>query len=145
MDIHKEWVAKAVEAGLARYEDAKVTIKDIPNKGDVKEVDFKKVVFSVDNAAELAKLFTLAEAGKGTTKDEAGKEVPGENPVNTLLTYAYGLNCRSRVRIGYESQFIDPEAAIKKIANALVKAGRFKSFEKAMAAARLLQEDESDE
>jgi len=145
VELHKEWIRTAVAAGLARFVDANVTIKDIPNEGDKKEVPFKKVEFAVSDAADLTKLFTMAEAGKGTTKDEDGKEVPAENPINTLLTYAYGLNCRSKVRITYESQFVDPEAGLKKVANLLVKTGRFKSLEKALAAARAMQEDDSEE
>ena len=71
--------------------------------------------------------------------------MPKANPLADLLTYAYGLNCRAKVRADFEAQFEDPEKAIKKIADALVKSGRFKSYEKALATARLLEEDEDED
>jgi hypothetical protein len=143
MALHKAWILAAVAANLARIEEAKVTVKNVPNKGDEKKVPFDHIVFATD-ADSIVKLFALAEAEKGTTKDDDGNEVPNENPLNTLLTYAYGLNCRAKVRAQYEGQFEDPEKGIKKIAEMLVKTGRFKTFEKALAAARLMQEDDEE-
>ncbi len=145
-NLHKSWISDAVAKGLGRIEKASISVKNVPNKGDEKDIPFDKVVFTLTDADSLAALWTLAETARGTEKLEDGTEVPGENPVNTLLTYAYGLNCRAKVRADFESQFVDPDKAVKKIAEMLVKAGQFKSFDKALAAAKAMREtDESDE
>lgn len=141
-ELHKPWILAAANAGLVRFEDAEVTVKNVPNKGDEKKVPFKAAVFTIENKAQASELYELAEADKGTIKLENGTEVPGDNPIATLLAYAYGLNCRAKVRAQFESQFEDPEKGIKKIAEMLVKTGRFKSFDKALAAARLMQESD---
>lgn len=141
MALHKAWVEAAVARGLARYENAEVTINDVPNKGDKHKEAFKRVVFSIDGSTVLD-LYNLADAERGVVKDEDGNEVPGENPVNDLLTYAYGLNCRAKVRTQYEAKFVDPEKGDKDMASKLVKSGRFKSFEKALAAVKLMHEDD---
>lgn len=139
-NLHKPWILSAVEAGLARIAQAKVTVKNVPNKGDVQEVPFDAVEFIVPDAASATKLYELAESAR--TKDDEG--VLSENPLNILLGYAYGLNCRAKVRAQFEARFEDPEKGIKKIAEMLVKTGRFKTYEKALAAARLMQEDETE-
>jgi hypothetical protein len=138
-ELHKSWITAAQAAGIIRFEDATVTIKDVPNKGDKHEESFKLARF-IASPENLMALWTLADAERGEETLDDGSKVPGENPLNVLLTYAYGLNCRAKVRAQYEAKFEDPEKAIKKIAESLVKAGRFKSYEKALAAARLLQE-----
>lgn len=143
-NLHKAWIDTAVEKGLARFEDANVTVKDVPNKGDKQEIAFKKVVFLIDNAKQATELFTLAEAGRRTTTDDEGNEVTGSNPLASFATYAYGLECRAKVRAEFEGKFEDPDKGLKKIADMLVKTGKFKSVEKALAAARLLQESEED-
>jgi len=143
-ELHKPWILLAVAAGLARLEDAKVKINDLPNKGDKHEEPFKSVVFDVDSREAASELFDLAEAAKGTVKVEVdGKEteVPAENPLSVLLGYAYGLNCRAKVRAQYEAKFEDPDKAVKKIAEMLVKSGQFKSLDKALAAAKLMREE----
>ena len=144
-NLHKDWIRSAVAEGLARIEEANVTVKGVPNKGDLKLIPFEKIIFTIDTEAEGARLMAIAEAGRGTTTDDDGKEVPKANPVADLVTYAYGLNCRAKVRADFESKFEDPEKAIKAMAKLLVKSGRFKSEEKALAAARLLQEDDDEE
>ena len=144
-NLHKEWIRAAVAKGLARIEKAEVTVKGVPNKGDIKEISFEKVIFTIDNDAQSAALMQLGEAARGTTKDDDGKEVPREHPVAELLTYAYGLNCRAKVRADFERQFEDPDKALKKIAALLVKSGQFKDEAKALAAARIMREDTDDE
>ncbi len=146
MDLHKPWIAEAVSAGLARVEPtAEVTIKDVPNKGDKRTVKFDHIVFLANTPDEFQKLATLAESARGTFKDDDGNDQPDDHPLAKLLTYGYGLNCRAKVRQEDAKQFEDPEKAIKKIADALVKSGKFKSVEKALAAARLLQETDDDD
>ncbi len=110
----------------------------------MKEIDFDKIVFTPDSETDVAALYVHAETARGKTKGDDGVEVPKANPLADLLTYAYGLNCRAKVRADFEAQFEDPEKAIKKIADALVKSGRFKSYEKALATARLLEEDDDE-
>lgn len=144
-ELHKPWILSALAAGLVRFEDAKVTVKDVPNKGDKQEIPFKSAVFVIDSPESAASLYKLAEADKGTVKAEDGTEVPAENPIGTLLAYAYGLNCRAKVRAQFEARFEDPDKAVKKIAEMLVKAGQFKSFEKALAAAKLMREEPAEE
>ncbi len=144
-NLHKEWIRLAVAAGLARIEYAEVTVKGVPNKGDIKEINFEKVVFTIETAEQSAALMKLGDAARGTTKNDEGTEVPKEHPVAELLTYAYGLNCRAKVRADFERQFEDPDKALKKIAALLVKSGQFKSETKALAAARLMAEDEDAE
>jgi hypothetical protein len=141
-NLHKSWISDAVNKGLARFVPANITVKNVPNKGDEKEIPFEKVEFTVTDDAGIQALWTLGEAARGTVKAEDGTEVPGENPLNTLLTYAYGLNCRAKVRADFERQFEDPDKALKQIAEKLVKSGKFKSYDKALAAAKLLTEDE---
>ena len=135
-NLHKAWITSAVEAGLARIAEAKVTVKNVPNKGDVQEVPFDAVEFILPDAASAQALYSLAETAR--TKDDEGNL--SENPLNILLGYAYGLNCRAKVRAQFEAKFEDPEKAVKKIAEMLVKSGRFKTFDKALAAAKLMQE-----
>lgn len=144
-ELHKPWILSAQAAGLVRFETAKVTVKDVPNKGDKQEIPFNAASFVLTSAADAAKLYDLAEVDKGTVKLEDGSEVPAENPVATLLAYAYGLNCRAKVRAQFEAKFEDPDKAVKKIAEMLVKAGQFKSFEKALAAAKLMREEPAEE
>lgn len=140
-ELHKAWIMAAEAAGLVRFESANVKINDVPNKGDEHLEPFQRAIFVLSDEASASKLYGIAEAGKGTVKDEDGNESPAENPLATLLTYAYGLNCRAKVRTTYEAKFEDPDKAIKQIAEKLVKSGRFKSYDKALAAARLLQEE----
>lgn len=144
-NLHKSWIETAVSEGLARFEDANITVKNVPNKGDNKEIPFKKVVFVLTDAASVTKLYALAEAAKGTTKDDAGNDVPAENPINVLLTYAYGLNCRAKVRADFERQFEDPDKALRKAAEALVKGGLFKDVDKALVAVKAMREESDDE
>lgn len=156
-DVHTPWAIKAVEAGLARFvskkangEAVSVTVKNVPNKGDTVFVPFNKVEFVLDTPEAAARLWTLIEANKGTVKNDDGDEVPADNPVAGLLDYAYGLQRRSKIRVQYESQFVDPEAADKRLAALLMKQGRFKSEAKALAAAKLMREaaeaeDDEDE
>ncbi len=144
-NLHKDWIRAAVAQGLARFEKAKVTVKGVPAPGDTKEIEFDKVVFSIDTAEQAAALMKLGDAARGTTKDKDGKEVPKEHPVSEYLSYAYGLNCRAKVRADFERQFEDPDKALKKIAALLVKSGQYKSEEKALACARLMREDTDDE
>ena len=145
MALHKDWIKAAVALGLARTEDATVTVKGVPNKGDIKEISFEKVVFTIEDEASASKLMVEGAKARGTTKNDEGTEVPKEHPVAELLTYAYGLNCRAKVRADFERQFEDPDKALKKIAARLVKSGQFKSETKALAAARLMAEDEDTE
>ena len=143
-NLHKDWILSAVKGDLARTAEATITVRDVPEKGKTVEVPFEKVEFAIDSGDEMLALWTLAEASRTTVKDDDGKDVQTENPINTLLTYAYGLNCRAKVRAEYERGFEDPDKAIKKIAESLVKSGRFKSFDKALAAAKMLQETEDE-
>jgi len=147
-ELHKAWVLAAAAAGLVRFEDAKIKVNDLPNPGDKHEEPFKVAIFEITTALRASELFELAEADKGTIKVEVdGKEteVPADNPVGVLLGYAYGLNCRAKVRADFAKQFEDPDKAIKSIAEKLVKSGRFKSFDKALAAAKMLREIEDTE
>lgn len=144
-NLHKDWIREAVAAGLARIEDATVTVKGVPNAGDLKEIKFDKVVFTIETAEQSAALMALGDKARGTTKNDEGVEVPKEHPVADLLSYAYGLNCRAKVRADFERQFEDPDKALKKIAALLVKGGQFKDETKALAAARLMREDTDDE
>lgn len=138
---HQDWILAAAEAKLVRFEDAAVTIKGVPTKDAEVKVDFDAAVFVIESAEDAEKLYKLAEDGRGT--DAEGN--PKANPLATLLAYAYGLNCRAKVRAQYEAQFEDPDKAVKKIAEMLVKAGQFKSFDKALAAAKLMREQPEDE
>jgi len=140
-ELHKPWILAAVAKALVRFEDAKVTVKNVPNKDDIQEVPFKAATFILSSPEDAAALYTLAEADRGTIKLEDGSEVPGDNPVASYLAYAYGLNCRAKVRAQFEAKFEDPDKAVKKIAEMLVKSGAFKSFDKALAAARLMREE----
>ena len=144
-NLHKDWIRSAVADGLARIEDANVTVKGVPNTGDVKEISFEKVVFTIETAEQATKLMALGATARGTTKNDDGVEVPKEHPVADLLTYAYGLNCRAKVRADFERQFEDPDKALKKIAALLVKSGQFKDEAKALAAARIMREDTDDD
>jgi len=144
-NLHKEWIKNAVSKSLARTTDASITVKDVPNKGDKKDIPFEKVEFALTDADGLTALWALAESARGTVKLEDGTEVPGENPINTLLTYAYGLNCRAKVRADFERQFEDPDKAVKKIAEMLVKSGQFKNYDKALAAAKAMRETADDD
>ena len=144
-NLHKEWIRAAVAEGLARIEDAVVTVKGVPNKGDEKEISFEKVVFTIETEAQSASLMALGAEARGTTKNDEGVEVPKEHPVAELLTYAYGLNCRAKVRADFERQFEDPDKALKKIAALLVKSGQFKDEAKALAAARIMREDTDED
>lgn len=140
-DLHKSFVTAAAAKGLVRFEAAKVTVKNVPNKGDEQEIPFEAAVFTIETPEQAAELFKLAEADRPTVKTDDG-EAPGDNPVATLLGYAYGLNCRAKVRSQFEAKFEDPDKAVKKIAEMLVKSGQFKSFDKALAAAKLMREDD---
>lgn len=140
-ELHKPWILAAVAKGLVRFESAKVKINDTPNKGDKHEEPFESAVFVVESATDAANLYNLAETDRGTVKQEDGTEVPGDNPIGVLLGYAYGLNCRAKVRARYEAKYEDPDKAVKKIAEMLVKSGQFKSLDKALAAARLMREE----
>ena len=144
-NLHKDWIRAAVAAGLARIENAKVSVKGVPNKGDNTEIAFEKVVFIIETAEQAANLMKLGDSVRGTTKNDDGVEVLREHPIAELLSYAYGLNCRAKVRADFERQFEDPDKALKKIAALLVKSGQFKNETKALAAARLMQEDTDDE
>ena len=144
-NLHKSWIETAVSKGLARFEDAEITVRNVPNKGDETKVPFKKVAFTIDNPEQASALAAIAEAGRGTTKDDDGNEHPAEHPLATLLTYAYGLNCRAKVRAEFESQYEDPDKALKKIAALLVKSGQFKDEAKALAAARAMREASDDD
>ena len=144
-NLHKDWIRSAVSEGLARIENATVTVKGVPNKGDIKEISFEKVVFTIENETTASALMALGAKARGTTKNDEGVEVPKEHPVAELLTYAYGLNCRAKVRADFERQFEDPDKALKKIAALLVKSGQFKDEAKALAAARIMREDTDDE
>ncbi len=144
-NLHKDWIRAAIDHGLARIEKANVTVKGVPNAGDTKEIEFDKVVFTIETAEQSADLMRLGDTARGTTKDDKGAEVPKEHPVADLLTYAYGLNCRAKVRADFERQFEDPDKALKKIAALLVKSGQFKDEAKALAAARIMREDTDDE
>ena len=144
-NLHKDWIRAAVEQGLARFEEAKVTVKGVPNKGDEKLIAFEKAVFTIETDEQSAALMKLGDAARGTTKNDEGVEVQKEHPVAELLSYAYGLNCRAKIRADFERQFEDPDKALKKIAALLVKSGQFKNEAKALAAARLMQEDTDDE
>jgi len=144
-ELHKPWILAAASKSLVRFEDAKVTVKNVPTKGDETTVPFKAATFIIGSPEDAAALYTLAEADRGVIKAEDGTETPGENPVATLLAYAYGLNCRAKVRQQFEAGFEDPDKAVKKIADMLVKSGAFKSFDKALAAAKLMREAPEDE
>jgi len=140
-ELHKAWILAGVSKSLIRFEDANVTVKNVPEKGNEVKVPFKAATFIIASPEDAAALYTLAEADRGTVKLEDGTEVPGDNPVATLLAYAYGLNCRAKVRAQFEAKFEDPDKAVKKIAEMLVKSNAFKSFDKALAAARLMREE----
>lgn len=144
-NLHKAWILAAAEKNFVRFEDAAVTVKNVPNKGDEKKVDFKAALFTIESPEDAAALYTLAETERTRTKADDGTETIGDNPLATLLAYAYGLNCRAKVRAQFESQFEDPDKAVKKIAEMLVKAGQFKNLDKALAAAKLMREQPEDE
>ena len=144
-ELHKPWILAALAEGLVRFEDAEVTVKNVPNKGDVQKVPFKAATFNIESPADASALYTIAEADRGTIELEDGTKVPGDNPVGTLLAYAYGLNCRAKVRAQFEGRFEDPDKAVKKIADMLVKSGQFKSFDKALSAAKLMREEPDEE
>lgn len=148
--LHKAWVLAAVAAGLARLEKASITLKPKASPtGKKEEVPFERAIFLVDSKDDASRLYDLAEKDRGTVtvKDENDKdvEVPDVNDLAKLLTYAYGLNCRTKVRTGFEAQFEDPDKALKKVAENLVKSGQFKNYDKALAAARLMREEPDED
>lgn len=144
-ELHKAFVLKAAEAGLVRFVDAAITLKAKASPtGKDEKVPFRAAEFLLSSREDAARLYDLAEETKGTVKDESGKEIPADNPVPILIEYAYGLNCRAKVRAQFEAKNEDPEKADKKMAETLVKNGRFKSFEKALAAVKLMHEDDEE-
>lgn len=161
MALHKPWIAGLVEKGLARFEKAEITIsaKTSPTGKDeaIPFTDGGKVVFALETPEQARELFEIAEANKGTqTVKVDGKEVevPAENPINVLLTYAYGLNCRAKIRADFESAHEDPEKANVKLAKALVSSGKIKprkgedeakTMARALAYAKALGEADEDD
>ncbi len=145
-EIHKSWVTEAGTKNLLRFVDAEVRVSKDEKKGIPSDQveKFQAAEFSLATEEDLASLWALAEASRDTYKDEDGNEKRSDNPINTLLTYAYGLTCRQRVRQNVEARFEDPDKAVRKIADLLVKTGKFKSVEKAMAFIKASQEDDSE-
>lgn len=135
-NVHTTWALAAVQSGLARFvskkangEDVVVTIKNVPEKNDITKIPFNAIEYTVSSPEEAAKLWQVFEDGKAEC----------ENAFNDLLNYAYGLQRRSSIRVGYESGFTDPEAADKRLAATLVKQGRAKNEAQAMKLVALLK------
>ncbi len=146
VEIHKEWVLKAGNQNLVRFVDGEVKVSKDEKKGiPSDQVEAIKVAeFTLASVEDLKSLWDLAEAGRDTYKDADGNEKTGDNPINTLLGYAYGLGCRQRARTNVEGRFEDPDKAVRKIAELLVKAGNFKSVEKAIAFVKASREDNEE-